>query len=91
MDEVLLGSGKRLKILSVTVWREIVSEWLVGKARQELIEAPHIYEASHQFLEAVDWVVFKMTGTYYATAAVPDVRCSGIKRKDIPHPFFKGV
>lgn len=41
---------------------KISSEWMVAKAWQILNEAPEIYERADRFMEAADWVVFRMTG-----------------------------
>lgn len=41
---------------------KISSEWLVPKAMQVLDEAPDVYEAADKFLEATDWVNFRLTG-----------------------------
>ncbi|WP_248926999.1 ribulokinase [Paenibacillus hamazuiensis] len=41
---------------------KISSEWMVAKVWQILNEAPDIYNQTDRFLEATDWVVYKMTG-----------------------------
>lgn len=41
----------------------ISCEWMHAKIWQVLDEAPEIFEASDQFVEAVDWVISQMTGT----------------------------
>ncbi|TBL73904.1 ribulokinase [Paenibacillus thalictri] len=50
------------------------SEWLLAKAWQTLNEAPHVYEAAHQFLEATDWVTYRMTGNVLRSSC-----CAGYK------------
>jgi len=41
----------------------ISCEWMHAKVWQGLDEAPEIFEASDQFVEAVDWVISQMTGS----------------------------
>lgn len=41
---------------------KVSSEWLFPKALQVLEEAPEVYAAADQFLEAGDWITFLMTG-----------------------------
>ena len=40
----------------------ISSEWFYSKALQVLDEAPHVYAAAGRFIEAADWVVWRLTG-----------------------------
>lgn len=41
---------------------KISSEWLFAKALQILEEDPEIYAATERFIEAADWVVWRLTG-----------------------------
>ena len=41
---------------------KISSEWMIAKIWQTLDEAPEVYEAADKFVEAADWIVFKLTG-----------------------------
>ncbi len=41
---------------------KISSEWFYSKALQILDEAPEIYDAADRFIEAADWVVWRLTG-----------------------------
>lgn len=41
---------------------KISSEWLFPKVWQTLEEAPEIYRAADAFVEAADWVIFRLTG-----------------------------
>jgi L-ribulokinase len=43
---------------------KISSEWEFAKALQLLEEAPHIYEVMERWVEASDWIVWKLTGNY---------------------------
>lgn len=40
----------------------ISSEWFYSKALQVLDEAPHVYAAAGRFIEAADWIVWRLTG-----------------------------
>ena len=41
---------------------KISSEWFYSKALQILDEAPEVYDAADRFIEAADWVVWRLTG-----------------------------
>jgi L-ribulokinase len=41
---------------------KISSEWFYSKALQILDEAPDVYDAADRFIEAADWVVWRLTG-----------------------------
>ncbi len=41
---------------------KISSEWMLPKIMQIVDEDPDIYAAAHSFVEAGDWMVFKLTG-----------------------------
>jgi L-ribulokinase len=41
---------------------KISSEWFFSKALQTLQEAPEIYAAADRFIEATDWVIWRLTG-----------------------------
>ena len=46
----------------------ISSEWEFAKGLQLLEEAPEIYEAMDHFVEAADWIVWQLCGTYVRNA-----------------------
>ncbi|HET8960859.1 ribulokinase [Nocardioides sp.] len=46
----------------------ISSEWEFAKGLQLLEEAPDIYEAMAHFVEAADWIVWQLCGTYVRNA-----------------------
>lgn len=46
----------------------ISSEWEFAKGLQLLEEAPHIYAAMDRWVEAADWIVWRLTGTYLRNA-----------------------
>ncbi|HEY5249217.1 MAG TPA: FGGY family carbohydrate kinase, partial [Dermatophilaceae bacterium] len=46
----------------------ISSEWEFAKGLQMLEEAPDLYAAMDHFVEAADWIVWQLTGTYVRNA-----------------------
>lgn len=66
------GQADRINALAVTEkepWiarygGKISSEWEFAKALQVLEEAPHVYEKIECWVEAADWIVWRMTGNY---------------------------
>jgi len=64
------------------------SEWMVAKAWQILNEAPHIYEATHQFMEAVDWVVYQMTANPVRNSCCAGYKAFWHKADGYPSPSF---
>ncbi len=46
----------------------ISSEWEFAKGLQMLEEAPEVYAAMDHFVEAADWIVWQLTGTYIRNA-----------------------
>ena len=42
---------------------KVSSEWALPKIWETLNQAPEVFEATHVFLEAADWLVAKMTGS----------------------------
>ncbi|MFJ9786466.1 ribulokinase [Amycolatopsis sp. NPDC101161] len=46
----------------------ISSEWEFAKALQLLEEAPAVYAAMRHWVEAADWIVWQLTGTYVRNA-----------------------
>lgn len=61
----------------------ISSEWQFAKALQVLEEDPETYAATEQWVEAADWVVWQLCGSYVRNAC-----CAGYKgiRQDGEHP-----
>jgi L-ribulokinase len=46
----------------------ISSEWEFAKGLQILEEAPEVYDATDRFVEAADWIVWQLCGTYVRNA-----------------------
>lgn len=47
---------------------QISSEWELAKGLQLLEEDPELYGRMHKFVEAADWIIWQMTGTYVRNA-----------------------
>src|SRR5690606_25623586 len=48
----------------------ISSEWEFAKGLQVLEEDPEVYAAAHYFVEAADWIVWQLCGSYVRSAAL---------------------
>jgi len=71
---------------------KISSEWMIAKIWQILNEAPEIYEAADLFLEATDWVVFKMTGSIVRNSCTAGYKSIWHKRDGYPsNDFFRAL
>ncbi|MCY8269191.1 ribulokinase [Bacillus sonorensis] len=53
---------KRNEAFLKTYGGKISSEWLVPKAMQIAEEAPDIYDAAAEIMEAADWIVYRLCG-----------------------------
>ncbi len=47
---------------------QISSEWELAKGLQLLEEDPELYARMYKFVEAADWIIWQMTGTYVRNA-----------------------
>ena len=47
---------------------QISSEWELAKGLQLLEEAPEVYNRMYKFVEAADWIVWQLCGTYVRNA-----------------------
>jgi L-ribulokinase len=65
----------------------ISSEWEFAKGLQMLEEAPRVYAAMERWVEAADWIVWQLTGTYVRNACTAGYK--GILQDgDYPSPEF---
>ncbi len=65
----------------------ISSEWEFAKALEILDEDPDLYQAMDQFVEAADWIVWQLSGTYVRNACSAGYK--GIRQDDrYPSPEF---
>lgn len=71
---------------------KISSEWMIPKIWQILNEAPEIYEKADMFIEAADWVVFKLTGNVARSSCTAGYKAFWHKRDGYPSSeFFKAL
>jgi len=67
---------------------KISSEWMIAKVWQILNEAPDLFEKTDQFLEAADWIVFKMTGNRLRNSCTAGYKAIWHKRDGYPSREF---
>ncbi|MEH7373541.1 ribulokinase [Neobacillus drentensis] len=71
---------------------KISSEWLFPKVWQILNEAPEIYEATDQILEATDWVISELTGEINRNSCTAGYKAIWHKQDGYPsNEFFKAL
>ncbi|MBV7505611.1 ribulokinase [Bacillus sp. sid0103] len=71
---------------------KISSEWLFPKLWQILNEAPEIYEAADQILEATDWVISELTGNIDRNSCTAGYKAIWHKQDGYPSKeFFKAL
>lgn len=62
----------------------ISSEWLLPKALEVAEDAPHVYSAAARFIEAADWVVWRLTGVLARNACAAGYKGTWHKREGHP-------
>ncbi|MEX2414499.1 MAG: ribulokinase [Paenibacillaceae bacterium] len=67
---------------------KISSEWMLAKVWQILNEAPDIYAKADQFLEATDWVTFRMTGNIVRNSCTAGYKAIWHKQDGYPSQSF---
>ncbi len=71
---------------------KISSEWLFPKIMQILEEAPEVYDEADKFIEAADWIVFKMTGVEKRNSCTAGYKAIWSKREGYPSKeFFRAL
>ncbi|MBW8349511.1 ribulokinase [Bacillus sp. IITD106] len=71
---------------------KISSEWMFPKVWQILNEAPEIYEAADQIVEATDWVISQMTGEIKRNSCTAGYKAIWHKQDGYPSKeFFKAL
>ncbi|WP_322555683.1 ribulokinase [Sporosarcina beigongshangi] len=71
---------------------KISSEWMIPKIWQILNEAPEIYEAADQILEATDWIVSQLTGEISRNSCTAGYKAIWHKQDGYPtKEFFKAL
>lgn len=67
---------------------KISSEWMLPKVWQTLNEAPEVYEAADQFMEAADWVIFYLTGNVARNSCTAGYKAMWSKSEGYPSKDF---
>lgn len=67
---------------------KISSEWLLPKIWQILNEAPEIYEAAYNFMEAGDWIVMQLTGAVVRSSCAAGYKANWSKKGGYPGKEF---
>jgi L-ribulokinase len=67
---------------------KISSEWLHSKTLQILDEAPEIYQAAEQIIEAGDWVVWQLTGQLRRNACAAGYKALWSRERGYPSNDF---
>lgn len=68
------------------------SEWMIAKILQILKEAPEIYNATDQFVEAADWVISQLTGNLVRNSCTAGYKAIWHKQEGYPsNEFFKAL
>jgi L-ribulokinase len=71
---------------------KISSEWMIAKVWQILDEAPEIYEAADQFLEATDWVIYRLSGRILRNSCTAGYKAIWHKRDGYPsRDYFRAL
>jgi L-ribulokinase len=71
---------------------KISSEWMIPKVWQILNEAPDVYEAASQVLEATDWVIYQLTGDLNRNSCTAGYKAIWHKQEGYPsREFFKAL
>lgn len=66
----------------------VSSEWMIPKLMEILREAPKVYEAADAFVEAADWVVFKLTGNRTRSSCCAGYKAFWNKKEGYPSKDF---
>lgn len=71
---------------------KVSSEWLIPKALETLRLAPAVYQSMDYFVEAADWVVWKLCGNLVRNACLAGYKALWNKQKGYPsNAFFKAL
>ena len=71
---------------------KISSEWFFPKIWQTLDEAPEIYTAADRYIEAADWVVWKLTGVETRNNCTAGYKAIWSKKDGFPpNEFFEAL
>ncbi|MBP3436167.1 MAG: ribulokinase [Clostridia bacterium] len=66
----------------------VSSEWLIPKVMETLDQAPAVYEAMDHFVEAADWIVWKLCGNLVRNACLSGYKSLWNKKRGYPSEEF---
>jgi L-ribulokinase len=67
---------------------KISSEWFYSKALQILDESPAVYDAADRFVEAADWVIWRLTGIELRNSCTAGYKAIWSKQDGFPSPEY---
>ncbi|NJP36842.1 ribulokinase [Alkalicoccus luteus] len=67
---------------------KLSSEWMLAKSYQIADEAPHIYDEADKFVEAADWVISQLTGTFTRNSCTAGYKAAWHKEDGFPPASF---
>ncbi len=71
---------------------KISSEWMIPKAWQIAEDAPEIYDEMDKFIEAADWVIWRLTGVETRNSCTAGYKAMWNKKTGFPpKEFFKAL
>lgn len=71
---------------------KLSSEWMIAKVWQILNEAPDIYKQTDRFVEASDWVIFKLTDNLVRNSCTAGYKSIWHKKEGYPsEDFFRAL
>jgi len=70
---------------------KISSEWFFSKALQVLQEAPDVYGAAERFIEAADWVIWRLTGVETRNACTAGYKAMVQEGEYPPSEYFAAL
>ncbi len=66
----------------------VSSEWLIPKVMETLDKAPLVYETMAHYIEAADWIVWKLSGNLVRNACLAGFKSLWNKRRGFPPEAF---
>ena len=70
---------------------QISSEWELAKGLQILEEAPDVYNKMYKFVEAADWIIWQLCGTYLRNACTAGYKGNLQDGKYPSREYFKAL
>ncbi|WP_223066152.1 ribulokinase [Paenibacillus caui] len=87
-DEITALAASRKEHFPNQYGGKISSEWMFPKLLEVLRDDPEVYEAADLWLEAGDWMVFRLTGELSRSSSTSGFKALWSKREGYPDPHF---